>query len=254
MPQNAIYTGTVYHARHKPFFHDYRYAVFALFVDIDELPNLDQNLRLFSFNRWNLLSLYNNDHAARDGTAMRGWLEQACAARDIDITQSRIFILAFPRVMGYVFNPITIFFIYNNKDILQTVVYEVKNTFGDQHGYVLPVEKQSQKGRVAQDAEKRLHVSPFFHMDCHYYFRLYPPGDELTIAIHQFNNEGDKVLTALWDGTRKPLTDSHILRQVLRKPFMTRKVITAIHWQALRLWLRGAKYIPRPKPPKQDTS
>lgn len=254
MPQNAIYTGTVYHARHKPFFHDYRYSVFALFADIDSLPELDKKLRFFSFNRWNVLSLYNSDHAARDGSDIRGWLEASCAAREIDISDSSIYILAFPRVMGYVFNPITLFFIYDINNKMQAIVYEVKNTFGDQHGYVLPVDKQSAKGRISHDAQKRLHVSPFFHMDCHYYFRLYPPDEALNIAIHQFDDAGDKVLTATWDGKYRPLTDVQILKQVLRRPLMTLKVTAAIHWQALRLWLKGAKYIPRPKPPEKDTS
>ena len=251
-PKNSIYTGQVYHARHKPFHHDYRYKVFTLFVDIDDLERLDKSLKLFSLNNWNIFSLFYKDHGRRDGSDIRAWVEEAGRTKGIDLTNARIFLLAFPRLFGYVFNPISIFYCYDTDDKLTAVLYEVKNTFGEQHGYFLPVE-DSKTNKIRHSARKIFHVSPFIHMNCEYHFRLAPPSETLQIGIHQFDGEG-KILTAFWTGKRHPLTDGAILKTVLKSPFMTIKVIAAIHWQAFRLWLKGAKYIKKPPEPETDFS
>lgn len=250
-PENCIYKGLVYHARHKPFFHDYTYRVFGFFVDLDSLNKLHKSLKLFSLNSWNMTSLYNKDHGGRDGKNIKKWVIDSAQTLQVDLTDHRIYMLAFPRLWGYVFNPITIFFCYDQKGKLSHTLYEVKNTFGEQHAYLLPAE--SEKTIIQQEKGKNFHVSPFMHMDCRYVFRFEAPGEILNFAIHQFDDEG-KLLTATWNGKKHPLCDSNILKTVLTMPLMTLKVITSIHWQALRLWLKGLKYIPKPQKPSEDIS
>ena len=251
LPDNCIYKGEVYHARHTPFIHDYKYKVFGFFIDIDDLPELDKTLKYFSLNTWNITSLNYKDHGRRDGTNIRPWIEKAGREKNIDLSTARIYMLAFPRLWGYVFNPITIYYCYTPQGDLIAMLYQVKNTFGEQHGYLLPFDKSSQN--IKQKTQKVFHVSPFIHMDCEYHFRLKPPDETLNFAIHQFRR-GEKMLTATWTGQKKPLSDKQILKTALTMPLMTLKVITSIHWQALRLWLKGAKYIRRPPKPSKDVS
>jgi DUF1365 family protein len=247
-PQNAIYVGSVFHERHRPFSHKLKYRVFAYFLDLDTLENLDQTRRWFSFNRFNLCSIHNRDHGPSDGTALRPWIESAARSKGLDVSESRIFMLSFPRLWGYVFNPLTIFFCYGQDAQLHAILYQVKNTFGEQHGYFLPV---SQSNKIAQDCQKVFHVSPFIEMDCEYQFRLSPPDETLNIAIHQFVKEG-KMLTAVWTGARHDFSDPEILKALLHHPLMTFKVIAGIHWEAIKLLIKGAKYIRKPPPPSQE--
>lgn len=251
-PKNAIYNGQVYHARHTPFHHSYKYKVFTLFVDIDDLDKLDKSLKYFSLNSWNIFSLYYKDHGLRDGSDIRKWVVDSGLQKGLDLTNSRIFLLAFPRLFGYVFNPISIFYCYDFKNNLIAILYEVKNTFGEQHGYLLPVENAG-KAKITHSAQKIFHVSPFIHMDCEYHFKLALPLENLQIGIHQFDKNG-KVLTAFWTGKRSGLDDTTIIKTALKSPFMTFKVVAAIHWQAFRLWLKGAKYIKKPPAPDRDIS
>lgn len=252
--ENSIYIGKVFHGRHQPFEHKFQYGVFSLFLDLDDLPALSKNLKFFSFNRWNILGFYNKDHGARDGSDMRPWIENAAQEKNIDIKDGKIFVLFFSRLWGYVFNPITIYFCYNIDNQLKAIVYEVKNTFGQQHAYLIPIDDKHKAGeRISQQCQKIFHVSPFIQMDCTYHFKLKEPGEDLDVAIHQFQPDG-KILTATWDGKRKPFTDSEILKTVFKHPVMTFKVIAGIHWEALKLWIKGAKYIKKPPLPEKDIS
>ena len=251
MPENCIYIGKVFHKRHIPFEHAFTYRVFTVLVDIDELPSLSKRLKTFSFNRFNLFSLYNKDHAKRDGSDIRPWIETAAKEKNIDIEGGKIYMLAFPRIFGYVFNPITLFFCYNRVGELKTVLHQVKNTFGGQHGYLQPVKDTT--GTIKQECEKIFHVSPFIHMDCTYKFRFKEPEELLDFAIHQFTKD-EKILTATWDGQRHELTDKNLLKTLLTHPLLTLKIIAGIHWEALHIWRKGAKYISPPPLPKSDIS
>ena len=250
-PENCIYKGLVYHARHKPFFHDYTYRVFGFFVDLDALDTIHSSLKFFSFNSWNITSLYNKDHGNRDGGDIKQWVIDSAQKMDVDLKNHRIFMLGFPRLWGYVFNPITIFFCYDQNGELSHTLYEVKNTFGEQHSYLLPAENG--KTIIQQEKDKNFHVTPFMHMDSRYVFRFEAPDEKLNFAIHQFDKEGN-LFTATWNGKKHPLRDRSIIKTVLTMPLMTLKVITSIHWQALRLWLKGMKYIPKPQTPSEDIS
>lgn len=246
--KNSLYTGSVYHARHRPFFHEYRYKVFSVLCDLDDMPRA----RFFSVNRWNVLSLYNKDHGPRDGSPLRPWVEEAAQKKGIDLKSGKIFFLFFPRLWGFVFNPLSVFFCTGSDGKLKAILYQVKNTFGQQHGYFLEVKTD---GKIEQTCEKSFHVSPFIQMRCRYNFHLREPSEKLGIAIIQEEwDEGGwhKILTATWDGACKNITDKAIFKAVAFHPLMTLKVFAAIHWQALLLWLKGARYFKKPPLPEVE--
>jgi DUF1365 family protein len=248
----ALFSGQVYHARHKPFFHDFNYRVFTLWIDVDDFDNAAQTPRFFSFNKCNLLSLHKKDHGPRDGTNIRPWIESAARKKNIDMQDGKIFMLTFPRVFGYGFSPLTVYFLYNKTGKLIALLHQVKNTFGGQHGYLLAVEDDA---NIQHSAEKVFHVSPFIDMDCFYNFTVSEPSKTgFSVKIHQTQDD-EKMLTAIWTGEKKyEFKTRHILKLSLLVPFQSFKVISAIHWQALKLWLKGAKYRPEPARPREEVS
>ena len=250
LSQNTIFTGTVYHARHTPFFHEFTYKVYSMWVDLDDLDNNAASPRFFSFNAWNLLSLNLNDHGPRDGSKIRPWIEAAAVEKNIDITGGKIYMLCFPRVFGYVFNPLTVYFCYNKKGELTALLHQVKNTFGGQHGYLIPVQKEE---IIKQTTDKIFHVSPFIQMDSTYNFKIKEPNKNgFHVAIHQTIPSG-KMLTATWTGTKAmDFTSKNLMKIFWSFPLQSLKVIAAIHWQALKLWLKGAKFISSPPLPEKD--
>lgn len=233
---SALYLGRVMHHRLRPQRHRFVYRTFSLLVDLDRLDELDRSLRLLSVNRPNLLSLQERDHGARDGSPLRPWVEAHLRAHGLDLADSRIFLLCFPRLLGYVFNPLSLYYCHDAAGRLAAIVYEVKNRCGEQHAYVLPLHAP---GRTARHGtRKAFYVSPFLEMAARYRFRLEPPGERLSVVIQE---ELDKATTlvATLTGERRPLTDAQLLRAVLRLPLMTYKVTLGIHYEALRLWLKG---------------
>jgi DUF1365 family protein len=250
----ALYVGKVMHQRLRPFRHRFVYRVFSLYLDIDRLGEMAGRLRWLSLNRPNVFSFYDRDHGARDGSALRPWVEAALARRDIDLEGGAIRLLCFPRVLGYVFNPLSIYYCFHADGGLRAILYEVKNTFGDQHAYVLPVEERpGRSDAVEQACDKHFYVSPFIGMEARYRFRLAPPGDRLKVAIRQSVPEGELLIATL-TGRRKPLTNGALARAFATHPLMTVKVMAAIHWQALWLWAKGATFHRRPPPPREEVS
>lgn len=251
---SALYRGRVMHKRLLPFGHRFVYRVFSLWLDLDEVPALARRLRLFSHNRFNLLSFHDKDHGPRDGNALRPWLESALAGAGLDLQGGAIRLLCFPRVLGYVFNPLSIYFCYHADGRLLAVLHQVRNTFGEMHSYLIPVAQDHRPGEpIRQSCDKRFYVSPFIGMRATYRFRLLEPGDRLSIVIRQSVPEG-QMLVASQTGKRRALTDGALLRAFLGTPLMTVKVMTAIHWQALWLWLKGAKFHRRPPPPSEPVT
>jgi DUF1365 family protein len=252
VPLSGLYPGTVMHRRVQPY-HRLRYRVFSLLVDLDELPALDRRLRLFSHNRFNLLSFHDRDHGARDASAPRAWIDAALAAHGLE-TGGRIALLCFPRLFGYAFNPLSIFFCHAPSGALRAILYEVRNTFGDKHGYLIEVPPGHTDGApIGQACAKAFHVSPFMPLEGEYRFRLRPPGERLAIQI-RYLIDGAEVLLATQTGRHEDLTDRAILRNVIRHPLMTVKVIAGIHWEALFLWLKRARFHRRPEPPVPDVT
>jgi len=239
--RSGVYEGVVYHKRLRPRVHAFRYRVFSLLLDLDELPVLQRRLRLFSHNRWNLFSFLDRDHGIDRGcdrpVSLRGWVDQCLARVGIALPGGRITLLCYPRILGYVFNPLSVYFCYRAEGDLAAVIYEVANTFGERHAYVLPHERKD-AGAVRQSCDKAFYVSPFNDVSGSYQFKVLPPTDTVSIHIDQ-QDSGGRLFQAGFAGRRKALSDRALLILALRYPLMTLKVIAAIHWEALRLLIKG---------------
>jgi len=259
MLTSALYLGDIMHCRFQPRRHRFRYRVASLLLDLDELGTVARRLRSFSVDRWNLFSFHNRDHGARDGSSVKDWVTDGFARVGDDISGGRVLALCFPRTFGYVFNPLTVYWGYRADGNLAGVLYEVKNTFGDQHGYVVPAPRRRAPGSpLIQQADKSFHVSPFFPMDGHYRFRIDEPsaidGDPLRILIRLQDQAGTDRLIATQTLRRAPLTDRSLIATLASHPWNTVKVISAIHVEALRLLAKGAAFHRRPSPPVNPIS
>lgn len=234
---SALYVGDVVHRRHRPKHHQLRYRVFSLLVDLDELDTLDRRLTLFGYNRAAAISFWDRDHGAGDGGCLRQWVEGHLSKTDVGTSGIRIRILCYPRVFGYVFNPLTVYFCERPDGQLVCVLYEVRNTVGEFHTYIVPVADEAGP-EVEHSCPKKMYVSPFMPMDCIYRFRIRRPSEHVKIRIDESDEDGP-LLYAGFTGKRRPLTDSALAGVLLALPLMTIKVVIGIHWEALRLWLKG---------------
>ncbi|RCW70216.1 DUF1365 domain-containing protein [Pseudorhodoferax soli] len=249
---SALYTGVVSHQRLRPLRHRLRYRVFSLLLDLDELPALAARLRLFSLDRFNLFSFHRRDHGAGEPEGPRAHVERQLRAAGLPVGGA-IRLLAMPRILGYAFNPLAVYFCHAPAGALQAILYEVNNTFGERHSYLIPVDPAQDSAWVNQRCDKRMHVSPFLPLDMHYRFRVRPPGEQLSIGVQTHDAQG-AVLLARLDARRRPLTDGALLRAFCTHPLLTFKVIAAIHWEALQLWCKGARLHPRPPAPAEPVS
>ncbi|MDQ5767685.1 DUF1365 domain-containing protein [Thiothrix subterranea] len=246
----AVFPSTVMHSRRFPVSYRFSYRVFSLLVDIDRLDEVGRN-PLFSIDRFNLFSLYQRDHGARDGSAWRSWAETLLRDNGIESAIGNIQLLCFPRILGYGFNPLSLWFCHDLAGNLLAVICEVRNTFGEHHHYLLPVAANAPI--VTGSKQKVFHVSPFMGMEARYEFFIHPPGDTLNILIHEY--EGDALaLIASQRGQRQPFSTAVLLRQFALIPFMTLKVMFLIHWQALKIWLKGGKFYRKPAPPTETVT
>ena len=240
MINSAIYNGKVIHKRFKPKVHYFKYKVFSLLIDLSELEILDKKVNFFSYNKFNLISFYEKDHGDRDGSSLTSWVKKNLEKYNIQAKDIKIKILCYPRIFGFVFNPLSVFYIYNLEDQLISILYEVKNTFGEQHTYIFKVTKDA--NLVQNNCSKKFHVSPFIEMNCNYFFRLLKPGYKISVIIDQYDNE-DQILYASQDGTRSDFNTQHLIKSYLKHPIMTFKIILAIHFEAFKLWAKGIKFI-----------
>jgi uncharacterized protein len=242
----ALYFGEVMHARLKPMGHRFSYRVMSLLIDLDRLETADRQSRLFGVNRAALYSFNEADHGMRDGSRLRDYVQRCAAAHGIDLTDGRILLLCYPRLLGYTFNPLSAYFCYRADGELALIIYEVRNTFGDIHAYVLPVKPGDlSEAGVRQTQDKLFYVSPFIEMAMRYHFRVSPPGHTVKLRILETDREGP-LLAATFHGRRRALTTAALLRSFFALPLVTLKIVAAIHWEALRLWLKGARLVPRP--------
>jgi DUF1365 family protein len=240
MINSAIYNGQVIHKRFKPKVHYFKYKVFSLLLDLSELEILDKKVNFFSFNKFNLISFYEKDHGERNGSSLKLWVQKNLEKNNIQDKDIKIKILCYPRIFGFVFNPLSVFYVYNFEDELISILYEVKNTFGEQHTYIFKVLKDS--NLIQNNCSKKFHVSPFIEMNCNYFFRLLKPGNKISVIIDQYDSE-DKILYASQDGIRSDFNTKQLIKSYLKHPIMTFKIIIAIHYEAFKLWAKGIKFI-----------
>jgi len=250
MIASALYEGRVVHQRHRPKKHRLEYAVFSLFLDLDDLTELDKNLRLFAHNRWALFSLFDRDHGTGGGD-LKAQVRVNLRTAGIDDAEGPVRLLCYPRVLGYGFNPLSVYYCYGREEQLKAMIYEVHNTHGERHSYVIPVTQESVS--VRQACDKVFFVSPFMPMDCRYRFHINRPGSRLHLFIHE-TQQGQALLDAWFTGQRKPLTDRTLLRVALQMPFLTLKVILGIHWEAVKLWRKGLPIFSHTPAPGHDVS
>ncbi|MNQ58689.1 hypothetical protein D3C85_729020 [compost metagenome] len=245
---SALYLGGVMHRRLRPKAHALNYRVFWLLLDLTEVDGLDRRLRLFSRNRFNLLSFHDRDHGDGSGAALRPQIDAWLKRAGIDIGAGPVRLLTMPRVLGYVFNPISLYYCHHADGRLAAVVYEVTSTFGVRHAYVIPVPDEDQAaGLIRQGAAKALYVSPFMGMEMDYAFRGHAPGDRLDLTIDGIDAKG-LLITAAMSAERRPLEDRDLLKAAVALPLMTFKVMAAIHWEALKLGLKGVRLTRQPPP------
>jgi uncharacterized protein len=241
----ALYVGEVMHARLKPMGHRFSYRVMSLLIDLDRLADADRQSPLFSVNRAALYSFHEADHGRRDGSSLLAWAQRCAAERGIDLTGGRVLLLCYPRLLGYAFNPLSVYFCYRADGALALLIYEVRNTFGDIHPYVLPVlSGEISDAGVRQQQDKLFYVSPFIEMAMRYHFRVLPPGERVQLRILETDSEGP-LLAATFNGSRRALNTRELWRAFFALPLVTMKIMAAIHWEALRLWLKGARLVPR---------
>ena len=237
---SCIYSGFVTHERFKPKRHFFSYKTFSLFIDLNEIENLEKKIKFFSYNKFNILSFYNIDHGARDGSSLVKWVKNTLKRSKINIHLGKIKLLCYPRFFGYVFNPLSIFYCYDKNSKLQVVLYEVKNTFNEQHTYIFRCQKSS--NLILHKCNKKFYVSPFIEMKTFYNFRLLKPGKKINILIKQNDAKG-LLLIARQVGKRLDFTSKNLFLEFLKHPLMSVKVILAIHFEAFRLWSKGIKHV-----------
>jgi DUF1365 family protein len=246
---SCIYNGIVTHQRFKPIKHSLKYKTFSLLVDLDELESLDKDISIFSLNRFNIFSFYTKDHGERDGSSIKEWILKTISKFNISNNITKIKLLCYPRIFGYVFNPLSIFYCYENNN-LRAIFYEVKNTFNEQHTYIF---KKKNYENIEQKCKKKFYVSPFMDMETFYNFKLINPKEKLSVFIKQ-TDEKETILTATQTGDRKEFSFKQLASNFFKYPFMTIKIIGSIHYEALLLWKKGAIYRKRKNKIKNNLS
>ena len=236
---SAIYNGTVIHKRFKPKIHFFRYKVFSLLIDLSDLNYLNKKISFFSYNSFNLISFFDKDHGDRDGSSLIDWVKKNLIENNINSENIKIKLLCYPRIFGYVFNPLSVFFVYDQNENLISILYEVKNTFGEQHTYIFKAENNN---LLQHNCSKKFHVSPFIEMNCNYFFRILRPSEKISVVIDQYQLN-EKILFASQDGKRVDFNSKELLKSYIKHPLMTFKIISAIHFEAFKLWIKGIRFI-----------
>jgi DUF1365 family protein len=247
-----IFAGRVVHARLRPRRNAFSYGVFFLRFPVDAPERLRGPL--LSVDRFNLVSFHRRDHGARDGSDLSPWIRDLLAREGIATADGTVWLQTFPRVLGYVFNPVSFWLCHDREGRLRAVVCEVNNTFGEHHNYLLahPDERPIEPGDTLT-ARKVFYVSPFCAVAGTYRFRFETAPAATRVRIDYEDVDGRLLLTSV-SGAATPLSTKALLGALAGHGWMTLGVIARIHWQALRLWLKGVPFFSKPAPPVQETT
>ncbi len=246
--ESALYVGSLRHRRFEPRAHEFSYPVYMAFLDIDSLPELMRASRFSSYNRWNWTSYCERDHFGDANKSLRERLEVDAASEGLQLPRGKIFLLTHLRYFGYVFNPVSFFYCYDEAGRLEAILSEVNNTFGETHNYWLTAANERANSAAKQyHTGKEMHVSPFNGMNLEYDWIFTPPGGQLVAHMNTLE-QGKRNFDATLRLERRPWNSRQLTKVLLSYPLITVKVIAAIHWQALRLWLKKVPvFTHRPK-------
>ena len=251
IPGPGLYAGTLRHRRFAPSAHGFTYGLFMAWLDIDRIPETMCQSRWTSHNRFNWASFDDRDHLGDPTLPLRERLTRDAQAQDVALPDGPIYLLTHLRYLGYCFNPISFYFCYHRSGDLGVVLAEVNSTFGEQRNYWLTERNRLPSSRARRHrCAKTMHVSPFMDMDLDYEFVLTEPGDTLMAHMATIDRAPAATASPLFDATltlaHRPWTPRAVRAVLLRHPWMTAKVIVAIHWQALRLLLKRVPVFTHP--------
>lgn len=246
-----ILFGSVMHKRLFPKVNAFQYGIYYLSLPLSKI-NADLENVYLKYNRFGFLSFYDRDHGDRDGSNLRDWAMKTLSSQGVNNVDGEIILVTMPRVLGYVFNPVSFWYCYDRGENLRAVICEVNNTFGQTHTYVCPYEGDQKSQDQITATDKAFHVSPFLTRDGGYRFRFAKTDKNMGAWIDYYHKDGEKQLITFLKGDLKDLTNDSLARAFWRYPLVTLKAIVLIHWQALKLLAKGIEYVPKPvqKTPK----
>ncbi|MFD2261895.1 DUF1365 domain-containing protein [Lacibacterium aquatile] len=248
MAVSCLYRGQVMHHRLDPIGHRFNYNVMSMLIDLDEICQL--GLRLFSHNKFNLFSIQDRDLG--DGADPRSWIEGLLSNHGI-AADGPVRIHLFPRLLGRGFTPLTTWFCHDADERLSAILYQVHNTFGERHSYLVPAMHTASR-TVMHKADKHFHVSPLIAPEGVYRFTLRPPGESFAQTIRLTASSGQPTMIASYVGRRIELSDAALAGCAAAYPLLPLKIWGGIHLEALRLWLKGAPFFRKPPPPADAVS
>ncbi|MDX1957272.1 MAG: DUF1365 domain-containing protein [Leptospiraceae bacterium] len=238
---SSIFDCRVMHSRFFPKKNSFNYDLYTFAIDLDEVSNLQKRLKFFSYQRWNLFSLYKEDHLNFGMKSIKENVLFTLKQEGLDTEIDKIVLITHLRILGYTFNPVCFYYCYKSNGELVHVLIEVHNTFGELKPFILS-KNDSSDGFLKKRVKKYFYVSPFEKLDTEFEFKVWELGENLKVEIDDYRDD-EKIFISSYRGVRKELTDKNLLRYFFIYPFMTIKVILLIHIQALKIYLKKVPFI-----------
>ena len=250
---SILFSSVVIHERYKPFYNKFKYKVLSMLIDYDELEYLSKNFFLFSYNRFNVFSYNEKDHGFRDGRSLKKYISFFLKKNKIVHNELKIKILCFPRIFGYVFNPLSVIYCFDKKKLIG-IFYEVKNTPNEQHTYIFGDNKKNNRTIYKHHCKKIFYVSPFIGMKCNYKFFNRIPEEKLSVFIEVLDNSKKKILFASQTGKKIKFSSLTLFKQIFFNPLIIYKIILLILFQSIIIVFKGGKYYARKRKIKDTIS
>ena len=250
---SQILLSKIIHKRFIPFSHTLKYNVPSFFLNLDEIYNLNSKNKFFSLNSFNVFSFYESDHGYRDKRSIKLFVEESLKKYSIPYNNLSVMILCFPRIFGYVFDPLSIIYCYDS-DKLISILYEVKNTTNEQHTYIFKCDANSKNFKLQHECSKQFYVSPFIEMEAHYKFFNKMFDGQINISIDLFDKNNNKILTASQYGKFIDLNSKNMIKFISYNPLLGFKVMIGILYEAFKIVIKGGKFYARKKKPNDTIS